>query len=364
MTISVHEEMNPLKRSTMEDGHLVLKPSTWNCYDPNMWFLGVYDGHGGRDIVNFVDLHRNIVIELNHGRSCIPSDEQTQTRKKRKLSTKENYCSENIDNASIPERLERGFLITDIESYQENIMASGSTALVCLVTKEKESDESDNENIVIYAAGVGDTRCVLSCLPQADKNVSKSSTLVQRLSTDHRASDPKEQQRVDSSGGFVFKNRVLGILSVSRSLGDHKLKQFVIGRPDVTVTKLSQDQIQTKTLNHQGKRTSQTRTRTRTITSDISQHTKEDEAFLILACDGLWDVFTDEEAVNVVKKYMQFDFHSGSFARSSSASATTKSLSYNEKKQNISQYLVREALKRGSSDNVTVVVAWLADFFP
>lgn len=40
MTISVHEEMNPLKRSTMEDGHLVLKPSTWNCYDPNMWFLG------------------------------------------------------------------------------------------------------------------------------------------------------------------------------------------------------------------------------------------------------------------------------------------------------------------------------------
>lgn len=157
---------------------------------------------------------------MNHGRSCIPSDEQTQTRKKRKLSTKENYCSENIDNASIPERLERGFLITDIESYQENIMASGSTALVCLVTKEKESDESDNENIVIYAAGVGDTRCVLSCLPQADKNVSKSSPLVQRLSTDHRASDPKEQQRVDSSGGFVFKNRVLGILSVSRSLGE------------------------------------------------------------------------------------------------------------------------------------------------
>jgi protein phosphatase/protein phosphatase PTC1 len=45
VTISIAEEMNPSRRNTMEDVHVVHIPGTWKC--PNMTYLGVYDGHGG-----------------------------------------------------------------------------------------------------------------------------------------------------------------------------------------------------------------------------------------------------------------------------------------------------------------------------
>ena len=57
-------------------------------------------------------------------------------------------------------------------------------------------------------------------------------------------------------------------------------------------------------------------------------------SFIILACDGLWDVMEDQQAVDFV-------------------------LRYQHERNDISQHLVNEALRRGSTDNVTVVVAWL-----
>ncbi len=44
--VSVAEEMNPLRRSTMEDVHRVLPVFDG---DENLSFLGIYDGHGGTD---------------------------------------------------------------------------------------------------------------------------------------------------------------------------------------------------------------------------------------------------------------------------------------------------------------------------
>ncbi len=47
MLVSTAEEMNPSRRSTMEDCHVTLAPGSWNCPDPDMGYVGVYDGHGG-----------------------------------------------------------------------------------------------------------------------------------------------------------------------------------------------------------------------------------------------------------------------------------------------------------------------------
>jgi serine/threonine protein phosphatase PrpC len=53
-----------------------------------------------------------------------------------------------------------------------------------------------------------------------------------------------------------------------------------------------------------------------------------------LACDGLWDVLQDQEAVDFVLERI-------------------------DEKELVAKYLVEEALKRGSADNITVSVAFL-----
>ena len=61
-------------------------------------------------------------------------------------------------------------------------------------------------------------------------------------------------------GGY----RVMGVLAMSRAIGDHFLRPYVIAEPDVT-----------------------------------SFARSNDDELLILATDGLWDVFTGQEAAQL-----------------------------------------------------------------
>ncbi len=44
LDVCVAEEMNPSRRCNMEDCSVVHLPGTWNAADPDMAYLGVYDG--------------------------------------------------------------------------------------------------------------------------------------------------------------------------------------------------------------------------------------------------------------------------------------------------------------------------------
>lgn len=204
----------------------------------------------GRDIVNFLEqvLEDNIARELLHD-----------------------------DDASIKTRVERAFLMTDIQSKQMGLITSGSTVAVCLL---------DHTNNIIHAANTGDARIVLAHEGKAH-----------RLSHDHRADDPSEVKRIQKAGGFCLKNRVVGILAVARSLGDHGLKDFVICEPHVSSWNKGGD-------------------------------------FVIVACDGLFDVLSDHQVVDLVYQWKG-------------------------KREDVAKYLCREAIDRGSTDNVTVIVNWL-----
>lgn len=59
----------------------------------------------------------------------------------------------------------------------------------------------------------------------------------ERLTYDHKAEDTSERERVEAAGGFVMRNRVLGILAVSRSFGNQGMKEFVTSSPHVSVTR-------------------------------------------------------------------------------------------------------------------------------
>lgn len=155
--------------------------------------------------------------------------------------------------------------------------SSGCTAVVAFV-------EVKNEKRVLYTGNVGDARAVLC---RNGKAV--------RLSYDHKGSDQQEAKRIMDLGGFMMNNRVNGVLAVTRSLGDCVMKEFVVGNPYTTETDL----------------------------------TAQDD-FLILACDGLWDVCDDQDAVDLIKDIKD--------------------------PQEASQKLLDHALANFSTDNLSILV--------
>ncbi|OKL58063.1 hypothetical protein UA08_06602 [Talaromyces atroroseus] len=145
--------------------------------------------------------------------------------------------------------------------------------------------ESISRQRVLYTANVGDARIVLCRNGKA-----------LRLSYDHKGSDENEGKRIANAGGLILNNRVNGVLAVTRALGDSYLKDLVTGHPYTTETVVQPDQ----------------------------------DEFLILACDGLWDVCTDQEAVDLIRNVKD--------------------------SQEASKILVDHALSRFSTDNLTCMV--------
>ena len=51
MIVSTFEAMNASRRNTMEDVYIVHPPGTWG-YGKDVAYLAVYDGHGGKTLIN------------------------------------------------------------------------------------------------------------------------------------------------------------------------------------------------------------------------------------------------------------------------------------------------------------------------
>ncbi|OBS57493.1 hypothetical protein A6R68_11384, partial [Neotoma lepida] len=97
---------------------------------------------------------------------------------------------------------------------------------------------------------------------------------------DHKPSNPLEKERIQNAGGSVMIQRVNGSLAVSRALGDFDYKcvhgkgpteQLVSPEPEV---------------------------------HDI-ERSEEDDQFIILACDGIWDVMGNEELCDFVRSRLE-----------------------------------------------------------
>ena len=156
-------------------------------------YFGIYDGHGGRNVAEFLRLHLHVNIE-------------------KELRLK--------GDRSVEECLKSAFLITDAEAATTGEQASGSTAVVCLVRRQ------DSKRYV-FTANCGDARAVLC-----------HAGVAIRLSLDHKATDPLEKSRIEAAGGFILRKRVMGVLAVARSFGDFILKKYVTAEPYTSTTKL------------------------------------------------------------------------------------------------------------------------------
>jgi serine/threonine protein phosphatase PrpC len=154
--------------------------------------------------------------------------------------------------SGLREAIARGFLDMDEELKQlEGVRSgndiSGSTAVTALVT------ETD-----ILVANAGDSRCILVRGGEA-----------KAMSEDHKPYNADETRRIVNAGGSVTFRRVNGDLAVSRALGDFHYKQCL------------------------GKRAEEQQVSAEPEVRHVERSPQDQ--FLVLACDGVWDVLTNEE---------------------------------------------------------------------
>ncbi|GFY82166.1 highly ABA-induced PP2C protein 2 [Actinidia rufa] len=250
----------------------------------DLHFFGVYDGHGCS----------HVAMKCRDRMHEIVRDEV-----------------QNCEEAPWTQIMERSFSVMDeevtnwssggvkssncrCELQTPQCDAVGSTAVVAVVTPEK-----------IVVSNCGDSRAVLC-----------RNGVAIPLSSDHKPDRPDELNRIETAGGRVIYwdgPRVLGVLAMSRAIGDNYLKPFVIPEPEVTVT----------------------------------DRTADDE-FLILASDGLWDVVSNETACGVARMCLQSSKSEVNFSSGGDVS--------DEACSDASILLTKLALARHSTDNVSVVV--------
>ncbi len=152
---------------------------------------------------------------------------------------------------------------SNFQRMPAHVLSSGSSSA---------AEEVDTvQELVLYIANAGDCRAVLS-----HKGVAVD------LTKDHKPREPSEKERIKAAGGWVHNGRLNGILGVSRAFGDveHKtLKEESWGK-DFSDNPLTAEPEVTAVMLH------------------------EDDEFLIMACDGLWDVMSSQHAVNFVRRYL------------------------------------------------------------
>ncbi|KAJ5070648.1 alphabet isoform e [Anaeramoeba ignava] len=163
---------------------------------------------------------------------------------------------------------------------KNNGLNTGATAVTCFIMKHRGKR-------MLFTANIGDSRAILV---RENKPV--------MLTFDHKPTVKEEEERVSKAGGFISSNRILGLLAVSRSFGDFSMKEFVSHEPFTTEFELT-----------------------------------EQDKILIIACDGIWDVITNDQAVELIK-----DLKDAS---------------------QMSKTLLNHAIKSGSTDNITCMVVLL-----
>jgi len=179
--------------------------------------------------------------------------------------------------------IQTGFLQFDHEMRSTCTDSSGATAVAAFVTPTH-----------VVVANCGDSRCVFS----------RGSGEIWG-SVDHKPVLEEEQKRIVGAGGFVAMNRVNGSLAVSRALGDYDFKRHPTLAP-------AQQQVSAEPT-----------------VSVLERH--DDDDLLILCCDGVWDVMSNEECVEHVRKH----------------SALHDNL------QPVAEKLLDDCLEKGSRDNMT-----------
>lgn len=244
-------------------------------------FFAIFDGHGGKNCSLFLQQNFHTYIK--------------------------NFTNEDI-NKAVSECENDFFSKHAFNEKGELVDRSGSCAVFVIVT-------NDNKGII---SNIGDSRCVII---NKDNEITFSTR-------DHKPSDKGEHDRIIKAGGSVYQNpmtypvvqngelikngphRILpGRLSVSRSIGDAEAKDPRFGGNENVL--ISTPEI-------------------------YNINAINDNRYIILGCDGIFDVLTNDELIFCV------------------------TLAEKHSRENVAgtaaDYILKSAMLKESFDNISVIV--------
>ncbi|KAL8123111.1 putative protein phosphatase 2C 60 [Apium graveolens] len=259
-------------RSSMEDDH-----AAQLNLDDSTSFFGVYDGHGGKAVSKFCAkfLHQQVLkqeayldgdLGTSLRKAFLRMDEmmcgQRGWRELAILGDKVDQFNGMIDGLIWSKSGEATSQLDDWASEEGSHSdfdgpSCGSTACAAII-----------RNNLLVVANAGDSRCVISRKGQA-----------YNLSKDHKPDLEIEKERIYKAGGYIQCGRVNGTLNLSRAIGDMELKRDK-SRP-------AEEQILTANPD------------IRTVDLD------DDDDFLVLACDGIWDCMSSQQLVDFVREQLE-----------------------------------------------------------
>ncbi|KAL5580919.1 hypothetical protein UlMin_013361 [Ulmus minor] len=282
------------RRRDMEDA-LAIRPSFFVRQEitSEMHYFGVYDGHGCSHVAMKCRerLHELVKEELERAKEASTEWKGAMERSFMRMDKEVIAYNDAVVGARCR-----------CELQTPECDAVGSTAVVSIVTTEK-----------IIVANCGDSRAVLC---RNGKPVP--------LSSDHKPDRPDELNRIQAAGGRVIYwdgPRVLGVLAMSRAIGDNYLKPYVSCEPEVTIT----------------------------------DRTVEDDC-LILASDGLWDVVSNETACGVARMCLRGKARAPTLSPAEDNEVAGGEEMSDKACSDASMLLTKLALARHSADNVSVIV--------
>ena len=284
-------------------------------------FYAVFDGHGGDKASRFCAKHMAEYVERETAR------------------VERGAAPGSASDADVERAFVAAFIAID-QKFKEKMVDDGSTACVARVVRTctgadaKQSDKAEQDTeaeqgadeakqgakqgLRLHVANAGDSRCVVVC---AD------GTAV-AMSVYQKPHDPVERARIEAAnhevevidelaeGKRIRLSRVDGILAVARAIGDHSLKDYGMPPEKTAVTCVP-----------------------------VVQHLAVDPAvhrFVVIASDGVWDVFSNDDAARLVRNTLPDD-----------RAYTAAEL------EHAAQALVQGAIDRNSADNCTAVVVAL-----
>jgi len=283
---SIGKRKKALKTKVFSSGEIGADPSDHPPPFP-VEILGTFSCHGIEPAYDEVDRSDIVVSKINQDRGCVAYPYGgSKTQALFAAYDGHGEVGELVSEFTMQEVQSR---LENHETFESDIKKAFEETFVGVDEDLATDDDIDAEHSGTTAIAVlmRDKTFHVACAGDSRAVIAKKSTdgvyRAENLSVDQNPNLPSEQERIEKAGGFVSPPPGEGLsarvwldkdftqigLAMGRSIGDHAVKHVgVIALPEVTEYEIA-----------------------------------EEDEFLILASDGVWEFIDSDEAVDIVSRY-------------------------------------------------------------